>query len=240
INVFSQERRYGPVPMEWPRGMDNVPSFEEEWQGVHDAKIDSPLMTAPDRVDQRALGNVAYRKPGLVMLLLRDHVIGEAAMDKAMRTYVERWAYKHPTPADWFRTVEDVSGQDLAWYWRAFWYGADVLDLGIESVTSAGGATHVVLGKHTSIPFPIEMRLKLADGSTQDVKLPVTVWAKGDRYEATIDTKSTVVGARLWPNADVPDFNQKNDTWGDVPARDPVRPATTGGLTTPIGAGQRP
>ncbi|MEP6690943.1 MAG: M1 family metallopeptidase, partial [Gemmatimonadaceae bacterium] len=46
INVFSQERRYGPVPMEWPRGMDNVPSFEEEWQGVHEAGIDSPLMTA--------------------------------------------------------------------------------------------------------------------------------------------------------------------------------------------------
>ncbi len=245
INTFSQERRYGGDPAAWPKGMDNAGSYIAAWREVRQAGIGAPLMTAPDHIDQAALGSLAYQKPAMVMLLLRDHVVGREVMDRAMREYVRRWAFKHPTPGDWFRTIENVSGQELAWYWRAFWYGDDVLDIGIESVdnatTSAGEhVAKVSLRRLTSIPFPVEMRLKLADGSSLDVRFPVDIWAHTDKYEAVITVKAKVVGARLWPDPDVPDFNEANDVWGDAPARNAVRPATAGGLAMPIAAGQKP
>ncbi|HEX5436167.1 MAG TPA: hypothetical protein VFW98_03335, partial [Gemmatimonadaceae bacterium] len=158
---------------------------------------------------------------------------------------------------DFFRTVENVTGQDLAWFWRAFFYSTDVLDIGIDSVVtrvagdtsaadSARGAkaaavpdtgqlvATIALTKHTAVPFPVELRLQLANGSTQNLDLPVDIWYQGDHYSTQIAVKAKVTGARLWPDPTVPDFQPNNDTWGNPPPADPLKPATTGGLTTPI------
>jgi hypothetical protein len=201
----------------------------------------SPLMAPPDHIEAAALGAIAYRKPGAVLLALRNHVVGRETFDRAMREYTRRWAFKHPTPGDFFRTIENVSGMELGWYWRAFFYTTDVLDIGIDSAStrtdSAGTRlVTVALRKHTTIPFPVEMRLRLADGSTQDVKLPVDVWARGDRFAATFPVRANVVGARLWPVPSVPDFNEANDAWGNAPPAPPVGPVTGGGLASPLPA----
>jgi hypothetical protein len=239
INVFSQERRYGSNAVNWPRAMDNTRTFMFIWRLVHQAGIDAPLMTAPDQIDPQALGLVGYEKPAMVLLALRDHVVGRDAFDRAFKTYIDRWAFKHPTPSDFFRTIEDVTGTDLAWFWRSFFYTADILDIGVDSVqndTSSDGAhaATVTLTRHTSIPFPIEMRLQLADGSTQDVRYPVDVWYRGDHIQLVIPVKAQVVGVRLWPDPTVPDLQPRNDTWGKAPAPDPLAPATTGGTATAI------
>jgi aminopeptidase N len=233
INAFSNERFF-PGTSAWTQYVTN-------WKNVVANGTQSPLMTRPDHVEGSALGAIAYRKPGAVLLALRNHVVGAETFDRAFLEYTRRWAFKHPTPGDFFRTVENVSGMELGWYWRSFFYTSDVLDLGIDSVsTSADSAgtrlVRVALSKHTTIPFPVEMRLKLADGSTQEVRLPVDVWARGDRFEATVAVRANVVGARLWPVPSVPDFNAANDTWGDAPAADPLGPVTGGGLATPIPA----
>ena len=91
-------------------------------------------MTPPDRIDPDALGAIGYRKPGAVLLTLRDNVIGRDAMDRAMREYARRWVFKHPTPGDFFRTVENESGEDLSWFWNSFFYGTDVLDIAVDGV----------------------------------------------------------------------------------------------------------
>src|SRR5919202_366317 len=109
-------------------------------------------MTRPDHIDARALGAIAYRKPAVALLTLRNHVVGPETFDRAFREYARRWAFRHPTPGDFFRTVENVSGQDLSWFWRSFWYSTDVLDIGVDSVstTSADGGSEavVMLRKH--------------------------------------------------------------------------------------------
>jgi hypothetical protein len=172
------------------------------------------------------------------MLALRDHVVGRAAFDEAFREYARRWAFKHPTPADFYRTMENVTGRDLAWYWRAFFYSNDVLDIGIDTVfmvTTREGVSAVVrLSKRTSIPFPVELRLKLAGGTVLDVTLPVEIWTGGDRYDATIPVDAAVTGARLWPDSSVPDWQPANDVWGDAPPANRRGPVTTGGLTSPL------
>ncbi|MBC7671193.1 MAG: M1 family metallopeptidase, partial [Polaromonas sp.] len=102
INAFANERRYP--------GTNAFTFYLSNWRAAVDARIDSPLMTPPDRIDPRALGAIGYRKPGLVLLTLRDNVVGRETFDRAFREYTRRWAFKHPSPADFFRTIENVSG----------------------------------------------------------------------------------------------------------------------------------
>ena len=230
INAFSNELRT-PSKSAWPAMLTN-------WKTVQSQGLAAPLMTPPDRLDRTALGAIGYRKPAAVLLTLRNHVVGAEAFDRAFREYTRRWAFKHPTPADFFRTVENVTGRDLSWYWRAFFYTNDVLDLGIDGVTNATAegqtVASIAVRRRTSIPFPIIMRLRLADGSTQDVTIPVDIWSTSERVTAEVPVKSNVVGVRLWPDGAVPDWNEANDTWGNAPAADAPALVTTGGLNTSV------
>ncbi len=229
-NAFSTERR--------SPGTDAFPGYMASWRAAVDNGRQVPLMTPPDRIDIDGLGAIGYRKPGAVLLALRDDVIGRETMDRAMREYVRRWAFKHPTPGDFFRTVENVSGQDLSWFWNSFFYATDVLDIAVDAVTmrqaNEQNVAEIHLRRVTSVPFPVTMRLKFNDMTTQDVRLPVEIWSRGDRYMASIIVQRPVVGVRLWPDQSVPDFNAANDVWGDAPPAD-VRPASTaGGIVPPI------
>src|SRR6185437_6308041 len=234
INTFSNELRK-PGTSRWS-------GYLEEWRAVVENGTQAPLMTMPDLINPGALGAIGYRKPAAVLLTLRDHVVGREAFDRAFREYIRRWAFRHPTPADFFRTIENYTGEDLSWFWRGFFYGTGVLDIGIDSVRSAAVngdyRAMVTLSKHSDIPFPVELRLKLADGSTQDARLPALIWKDGDRYVAAIPVRGAVVGARLWPDPTVPDWNDANDAWGDAPPAEPAGPVTSGGLTSLVNGGR--
>jgi hypothetical protein len=229
MNAFANDARY-PGTSVWG-------TYMADWKSAVANGSQAPLMTPPDHITEQGYDAVGYRKPGAVLLTLRDNVIGRDAMDRAMRLYVHRWAFKHPTPSDFFRTVENVSGQDLSWFWRGFFYSTDVLDIGIDNVVNSDGTAVVTLSKNTSIVFPVSLRLALADGSTQDVHLPVDIWSRGNVFKATVPVKSVVTGARLWPDGVVPDWNPANDTWGTPPAAADLtakgRGATSGGLNAP-------
>jgi hypothetical protein len=227
-NAFSNERR--------SPGTNALPSYVENWRQAVVNGRQATLMTPPDRIDPEGLGAIAYRKPAAVLLALRDNVIGRETMDRAMREYARRWAFKHPTPGDFFRTIENESGEDLSWFWNAFFYGTDVLDIAVDGVSmrNSNGQTiaEISLRRVTSIPFPVTMRLKLNDGSTQDVRLPVQIWTRADRYLATVPVNRAVVGVRLWPDPNVPDWNSANDVWGSPPPLE-KQPNSTGGGAVP-------
>jgi hypothetical protein len=231
INAFANERR---TP-----GSSAYPMYFANWRAAVENHIDTPLMTPPDRIDARALGAIGYRKPGMVLLALRDNVVGRATFDRAFREYAQRWAFKHPSPGDFFRTIENVSGMDLGWYWRAFFYSTDVLDIGIDAVTmrQQEGQNYAVIAlrRNTAVPFPVRLRLLFKDNTTEDVSLPVEVWARGERYEAVLAVKGPVIGAKLWPDGVVPDWDSTNDAWGAPVTGAPAPAATAGGLSGDIG-----
>jgi aminopeptidase N len=157
-------------------------------------------------------------------------VVGPAPFDSAFREYIRSWAFKHPTPGDFFRSIENSTGEDLSWFWRSFFYTTDVLDIGIDGVTmhTTGGQSFatIALRRNTSVPFPVRLRVRYSDGTTQDFSLPVNIWARGNRFDAVLPVKTVVTGVRLWPDATVPDWNPTNDTWGSAPPADPVGPVT--------------
>ena len=97
-----------------------------------DQKRISPIMTSSESIFQ--FGNNAYGKPATALNILRETVLGRDLFDFAFSTYAKRWAYKHPTPADFFRTMEDASGVDLDWYWRGWFYSTDPVNLSVDEV----------------------------------------------------------------------------------------------------------
>ena len=92
----------------------------------------APIMSKGDHVYE--FGNNAYGKPATALWILRETIMGKELFDHAFRTYSQRWMFKHPTPADFFRTMEDASGIDLDWFWRGWFYTTEVTDIGIEGV----------------------------------------------------------------------------------------------------------
>jgi hypothetical protein len=222
LNAFANEARYP--------GQSAYPGYLRNWADAVTRGTQSPLMTAPDNIDPTALGAIGYRKPALVLLTLRNHVVGADFFDRAFREYIRAWAFKHPTPGDFFRTIENGTGEDLSWFWRSFFYTTDVLDIGIDSVSmqSSEGQNFAKVSLHrfTSIPFPVRFRVAYADGATEDFSLPVNIWGRGNRFDAVVAARGRVVGVRLWPDPSVPDWNAANDTWGNPPPANAAGPVT--------------
>jgi peptidase M1-like protein len=175
---------------------------------------EEPIMTPADRIGGN-LSLTAYTKPGLGLILLRDHIIGRERFDPAFREYIRRWAYKHPTPADFFRTMEDGAGEDLSWFWRSWFYTTERLDQAVDSVAladSAGLLSRIYLRNASPMPMPVELDLVMDDRSTQHLSLPVEIWYGGNRYTVLVPGKKVVsatVDARQW----YPDVRRENNSW---------------------------
>ena len=97
-----------------------------------DQNFISPIMSQGDYVHK--FGPNAYTKPAAALYMLRETIMGRELFDYAFRTYSQRWMFKHPTPADFFRTMEDASAMDLDWFWRGWFYTTDYTDIGVKGV----------------------------------------------------------------------------------------------------------
>jgi hypothetical protein len=193
---------------------------------------EEPIMTPADRI-RGNLSLTAYTKPGLGLILLRDHIIGRERFDPAFSEYIRRWAYKHPTPADFFRSIEDGVGEDLSWFWRSWFYTTERLDQTVDSVTvvdSAGVvASNVYLRTTTSMPMPVELDLRMDDGTTQHLSLPVDVWLGGSRYTAVVSGPKKVVGVTIDPKNFYPDVRRENNRWDAPRGVSPAPPQKASG-----------
>ncbi|MGK0366066.1 MAG: hypothetical protein ACI85O_003137 [Saprospiraceae bacterium] len=92
-----------------------------------------PIMTSSDNIKSYFAN--AYNKPAAGLNMLRETIMGREAFDYAFKEYCRRWAFKHPTPEDFFRTMEDASGMDLDWFWRGWFYSTDAVDISLDSIT---------------------------------------------------------------------------------------------------------
>ena len=177
---------------------------------------EEPIMTPADRISG-SLSVTAYTKPGLGLILLRNHLIGPERFDPAFKQYIQRWAYKHPTPADFFRSMEDGVGEDLSWFWRSWFYTTETLDQAVDSVASDSGsiASRIYLRNAGAMPMPVELELVMDDGSTRQLSLPVEVWYAGDRYDVLVAEARKVVKVTIDPKSIYPDVRRENNVWAE-------------------------
>ena len=130
LNTFVQYLTEVEWDPNYPSRRGNPAQIVDYMKG--DQATISPIMTNSESIFQ--FGNNAYGKPATALNILRETILGRELFDFAFKTYAERWAYKHPTPADFFRTMEDASGVDLDWFWRGWFYGTDPVDISIDEV----------------------------------------------------------------------------------------------------------
>ncbi|MGB2144026.1 MAG: M1 family metallopeptidase [Flavobacteriaceae bacterium] len=176
-----------------------------------------PIYTSPDNVKERNLGVLAYYKPSMGLVLLREQILGPERFDEAFTAYINRWAYKHPTPDDFFRTMENVAGEDLRWFWRSWFINSWKLDQAVTGVKyvkndPAQGAI-ITIENLEQMPMPVVIELKTKSGNVTRKTLPVEIWKRNVSWEFKVDTTEELAKVVIDPDYVLPDVNSLNNKW---------------------------
>jgi hypothetical protein len=170
--------------------------------------------TYPDVASTRNLGMIAYMKPAMGLIMLREYILGEERFDNAFRSYINTWAFKHPQPNDFFNHMENVAGENLAWFWSGWFYGTGNVDLALEGVYPYGPGNYVaVMSNKGDIPMPVLLEITFDDGSKERRKLPVEIWQRGNTWNHMITTDKRIRSVQIDPDRILPDINPGNDMW---------------------------
>jgi hypothetical protein len=176
-----------------------------------------PILTIPDAMQARAWGTLSYSKPGTGLELLREEVLGKDRFDYAFRYYVHQWAFKHPTPWDFFHAIENASGENLDWFWRGWFLDNWKIDQAVTGVTYVSddpsqGAVITIENKE-KLPMPVTIEVKESNGTTARVKLPVEIWMKGAIWKFHYASTSKISEVTIDPDERYPDVDTSNNTW---------------------------
>ena len=201
----------------------------------------APIMTKGDNV--YSFGSNAYGKPATALWILRETIMGPELFDHAFRTYSQRWMFKHPTPADFFRTMEDASGIDLDWFWRGWFYTTDVTDIGKKNVkkyhtkqnnnninfiedTSKGLSFgpdkntdskfhyEITYNKPGGLVMPIIVHFSYKDGTSERKVYPAQIWRYNDKEVTKVFSSDKELSKiSIDPYQETADVDLSNNNW---------------------------
>jgi len=174
------------------------------------------ILSRADTVVEKWRHPVTYFKSALGLILLREQILGPDRFDPAFRRFIAAWAFKHPTPADFFRFMDSESGEDLSWWWRGWYANNWQLDLavtGIQPFPAKSGqqGSLVRVESLEKLVMPVTMRLTFADGTSRDVRLPADSWIRQAAVDVPVPGASPVVRAELDPDHKIPDKDRSNN-----------------------------
>lgn len=175
------------------------------------------LYNTPDVIQQDNLGIAAYMKPAQMLTALRELVLGKERFDAAFTEYIRRWAFKHPTPWDFFHTMENVSGEDLSWFWRAWVLNTWKLDMKVKEVNyiddNAEKGSEITIETLEKMVMPVTVLVKESNGKEHTINLPVEVWQRGAEWRFTVPTTSEIKEVILDPDKKLPEWERSNNSW---------------------------
>ncbi|MBD7924078.1 M1 family metallopeptidase [Xanthomonas bonasiae] len=173
---------------------------------------------APNLLDRADATSETYRHPltyfkgALGLVLLREQILGPARFDPAFRKYIATWAYKHPTPSDFFRLMESESGEDLAWWWRGWYLNNWQLDMGVRAASyvehDPAKGLLVTLQSRQKLVMPATLRIDFADGSHLDQRVPVETWIQQTQPQIRVPSTQKVLHVTLDPDHKLPDADR--------------------------------
>jgi hypothetical protein len=180
--------------------------------------------THADHIRRNALGFLAYRKPAAGLVLLREWIIGPEAFDTAFKTYIDRWAYRHPQPSDFFRTLENETGMDLDYFVRSWFYETDTLDFGVVGASPAeNGRAIVKVESLGEMMMPMPVQITFEDGTTETRRVPAQAFVTGDVHTLAVESESPIAEIVIDAHQILPDVNRRNNTWRADDAGSPGR-----------------
>jgi len=177
---------------------------------------DAPtIMTAADAVSEKYRHPIEYFKPAFGLVLLREQILGKDRFDYAFRNYIHKWAYKHPQPDDFFRCMDNAAGEDLSWFWKGWFYNNLQLDLELVSANYVDNdpkkGISVTIANLEQMAMPFNLEVKLKDGSTQRIKVPVEAWLQNSMITVNVPTTSEATKVTIDPDSALPDVNRGNN-----------------------------
>jgi len=203
VTFFSNNIQYELEPSQ-NRFVNYMKTFSRE----AGKESELPLMIPSNFTHGTAYRKHAYLRPAVAVYFLRDY-LGNKLFSKALREYVIRWKQKHPTPYDLFFTFNQVTGKNLNWFWKSWFFESGYPDLAIETVTQTSDNVSVVVKKHGNIPVPVHLTIYFADGSKKEFREKMDIWNDSDSFimQQAFDKKVVKVelGDKLIPDSDSSD-----------------------------------
>jgi hypothetical protein len=175
-----------------------------------------PILSRADTIIEKYRHPVTYFKSALGLVLLREQILGPERFDPAFRAFIADWAFKHPTPADFFRFMDSETGEDLSYWWRG-WYAHNwQLDLAVTGIkptpaNSPVKGSLVTVEALDKLVMPVTLRVGFADGTSRDIRLPAETWIRQQATDIPVVSASPVVRAVLDPDHKIPDRDRSNN-----------------------------
>ncbi|MBV9988878.1 MAG: M1 family metallopeptidase [Chitinophagaceae bacterium] len=186
--------------------------------GYTNPAIEPVITSGADNLKERNNGTLLYSKPGLGLTMLRETILGPERFDFAFRTYINRWAFKHPTPDDFFRTMENAAGESLQWFWRGWFANNWRLDVSVRGVryvdsTNFTKGALITLDNLEKMAMPVILEIKTTSGKTSRIKLPVEIWERNTSWTFKYPSTEEIESITYNPDKVLPDFNAGNNVW---------------------------
>jgi hypothetical protein len=176
-----------------------------------------PIMIRADAMPPRYGHPISYFKTAYGLVLLREDVLGPDRFDPAFRKFIRDWAYKHPTPSDFFRAMASEGGEDLDWFWRGWFFESWPLDMAITSVSYEGGdpakGAKIDVANMGQLVAPATLRVVFADGSTRDIRMPAETWIQSGAHTFALDSTQPIKSAVLDPDHRLPARDRTKMSW---------------------------
>lgn len=184
---------------------------------ISGTELEGPIMRWSDyHYPGPAYGVASYTKPASILFML-EGVLGEDMFREAWTEYIDRWAYKHPTPYDMFNTFEDVSGMDLNWFWRSWYFETWALDQSIADVIQGESSAVITILDQGEVPMPVLVRVTYRDGTTSDHRIEVDDWIRGLRETTLeIETPRPIESVEIDPDNYFADVDRANNVWNSA------------------------
>lgn len=226
LTIGSNEKRHAWMDEGWAtfltnRGrlefFDDPPDTESEsrdsYLEVARSEQEGMMMQHGDYYEV-GYGNASYAKPATMLVALRN-LLGDEVFDGGVRVYFEEWAFKNPSPWDFFNTIERAAGEDLDWFWSSWYYQTWQLDHAVGSVTEGADGPVVVIEDRGFVPMPAKVLIETSRGGTVTREIPVGHWLQGE-VEFTIelpDSMGEVTSVTIDPEELFPDIDRENNVW---------------------------
>lgn len=188
------------------------------------------IMNIPDVVQPNYLGYAAYNKPALGLTILREQILGEERFDYAFRTYIDRWAFKHPTPWDFFHAMDNAAGEDLSWFWNEWFITTWQLDQAVKDIqyvaSDPGKGALITLENLGKMALPVSILVQEENGKSGTVTLPVEIWQHGSTWTFPYKSSSKITYVTLDPGHRLPDINPANNSLSAIPVQKGITAST--------------
>lgn len=196
------------------KGYDDEAENRQPYINLAVAGGEVELMHHGDRYPSySAYATASYYKTATVLVALRG-VLGRDLFHRAFTEYGRRWEFKHPTPWDFFDTIEDVAGRDLSWFWRTWFFETWKLDQAIDTVAPVGDSLEVTISNRGRAAMPVHLVVTRTDSRADTLDLPVSVWFEGaKRTTARVAREPAVKTIEIDPGREFPDVDRSNGVW---------------------------